>query len=136
MKISKDYNEVFQRYHETTTKFDYFVAGITLAVLSFSVQATQHANLVYSRWLIVGSWVSFLASFIAGLWRMESSVEVRSRDVEVSSHDGEHPPREWIDHNSKLERGILFAYRTQKATLIIGLALYASFHILNYLSQN
>ena len=134
MAQSPDYSIVFQRYHETELKFDYFIVGSTLAILAFSIQYTQHSNLLCLKWLIVFSWTSFLLSFLAGLWRLESIVVGRARDVDLAEHAGVEPPEEWKKCGRELNRHILWIYRLQKILLIFGLTTYALFHIVNFLN--
>ena len=136
MAQSPNYPAVFQRYHETQSKFDYFVVGSTLAILAFSIQYTQHSNLDCIEWLIVFSWTNFLLSFLIGLWRLESLVLIRGRDVDREVNVGIEPPKEWVEYNEKLSKNVLWAYRFQKTLLVLGLTAYALFHIVNFLNRN
>lgn len=131
MPSSNEYAGVFQRYHETESKLDQFVAGSTLAILAFSIQSTQHANAMSMSWLLVSAWASFLLSFIAGLCRMEVALLFRKRDIARVQYAGEEPP-DWKKSGEQLNKKTKWAYRLQKYLLVLGLFAYAVFHVINF----
>jgi len=135
MAQQESYENVFQRYHESETRFQHFVLGITLAILAFSVQYTKTPALGWTSWVIVASWACLLVSFIFGLWRLETLVVIRKMDVERVNYPGDVPPIEWESRSDKLRSRVMWVYHFQKYGLLAGLCFYAIFYAVNFLIQ-
>lgn len=50
-------------------KYEFFLAGLTAAVLSFSVQFSE-PTLTWVDWVLVAAWVALLVSLVAGISRL------------------------------------------------------------------
>lgn len=66
-----DYTDAFKTARESQTKYDYFFLGVTLGVLSLSIQTFKPDESLRLPILVVCSWVLWLVSFLAGLFRQE-----------------------------------------------------------------
>ncbi len=130
---AQEYANVFQRYHEAETKYGYFVLGVTLAILAFSVQYLPIVRIPETKWVLISSWICFLLSFICGFLRADLAVYVRMMDVDLVESLPHQPPVDWIKRRDKtISRGKWF-YRFQKYLLLTGLLFYSLFHILNFI---
>ena len=76
------YVESFKATREAQQKFDYFYLGIVLATLALSIQTYSSTPTYCYRSLLIQSWGLWLASFIAGFFRIERTVSFFS--VETS----------------------------------------------------
>lgn len=69
-KMANTTAEKIQNHQESTSKFTYYMAGVTMAVLAFSLQAYKKPPAPWVTWLYVVSWGFLLASFIAWVGRL------------------------------------------------------------------
>jgi hypothetical protein len=70
---------------EATTKFTYYVAGVSLAVLAFALQTYAAPSPEWLKWLHVASWVCFLASFLACILRLEANLSLLVAEANFES---------------------------------------------------
>jgi hypothetical protein len=66
------YKDAIISLRESQKKFDYFVLGITLAFLAFTVEQFVFQKTYIYYYLVPVGWGFLLISFIAGLFRLES----------------------------------------------------------------
>ena len=85
MPLSKETHQSFLSAQEADSKFDYFLAGITGAVLAYFVKdfAPQRLGANQSTIEIVGLLVIIL-SFYLSLMRIESSILIRRTQTRIS----------------------------------------------------
>ena len=66
-----NYTDAFKTARESQSKYDYFFLGVTLGVLSLSIQTFKPDESFRLPILMIVSWILWLASFLAGLFRQE-----------------------------------------------------------------
>ena len=113
-----------QSYKEDLRKFEYFVLGVTIAILAFSAQYTSPNSNCKS--LVIISWGCFLFSFLSGLFRRYLSVRSAALDYFDVIKDVFIP--------EKKDTLYIASFWIQFCLLIVGLLFYAIFQIVNILT--
>src|ERR1700758_4665538 len=62
-----DLSKIQDRLYEGVQKFDYFLTGVSAAVLAYSVQSYTPTGHEVIRWLVPVGWVALGVSFYSGL---------------------------------------------------------------------
>jgi hypothetical protein len=63
-------------FRDATTKFTYYIAGVSLAILAFSIQTYAAPNPSWLKWLFALSWFFYLLSFLGCLLRLEANLSL------------------------------------------------------------
>lgn len=66
-----DIDKLYDRYHKARQQFDYYITGLTTAVLAYSVQTFDSGKYTNYVWLAPIAWLFLVLSIIAGLTRLE-----------------------------------------------------------------
>ncbi|MDP3111946.1 MAG: hypothetical protein Q8M71_07590 [Thermodesulfovibrionales bacterium] len=77
-----DVEKLYDRYHESRQKFDYFITGLATTVLAYSVQSFDSGKYANYIWLAPIAWSFLLIAVIAGLVRLEWIIAVLGIETE------------------------------------------------------
>lgn len=73
-------NEYRKEWLDAYTKFNYFITGLTAAILSFSLQFFQLERSIVP-FILWASWVYLGVSLLLGLWLLEAKVALLGAEV-------------------------------------------------------
>lgn len=76
------YDQLLERYHKASERFDYYITGLAVAVLAYSIQSFDSGKAVHYMWLVPVAWTSLLLAVIAGLVRIEWIVTILGIETE------------------------------------------------------
>lgn len=65
------YREAVKTAREVKNKYDYFFLGVTLAVLSISIQGFNPTSKTSYNYLILISWLALIISFLSGMYQQQ-----------------------------------------------------------------
>ena len=71
MAESYGYVDSFKAHRESQNKFEYFFLAVILGILSISVQSFNPTNMMHSNWLMLGTWLLLIVSFLSGFFIRE-----------------------------------------------------------------
>lgn len=88
MSEESGYIDAVRNARESQRKYDYFLMGITLALLSLSLQAFKSSADTSFSYLIIIHWILLLVSFLAGMVRQEkiNTIQIVEADLIPEQH--------------------------------------------------
>lgn len=134
MEKSNLYVEERKIFIELQKKFDFYILGISVALLSLSIQSTQHDDSCWCNFIIICAWLFLFISILLGFWRLEKLVLSYSASVDVL--EAIHiKQKQWdskyvVDGNSYIDKeGDKMAkiYKWQKFFLLLSLVFFIVF---------
>jgi len=103
-------------FNQYAHKFDYFMLGLSTAVLAFTVQSFEVASREPMKWLLFISWGFLLFTILFGIARIQHRLRICKievdKEVAVMNHDAESIKRIIIEINlrAKLAYWYLIVY--------------------------
>jgi hypothetical protein len=104
MSNSSTFQDKSQRHNEAAGKFTYFMAGITMAIVAFSLQTYKKPPTLWLTWVYVASWVSLLWSFLFWTGRLRSALSLTAGEAMSAQYA---PRREAIKLADQTKRLII-----------------------------
>lgn len=83
-----NFDEVYDRYHQASQQFEYYITGLATAVLAYSIQSFDAGKYENYVWLAPFGWVFLLVAVGTGLVRLEWIVTLlgsETRRVEIQN---------------------------------------------------
>ncbi len=100
-----DVEKVQTRLYEGVQKFDYFLTGVSAAVLAYSVQSYAPALGEATRWLIPLAWVLLGISFYSGLMHQQRLLQLMAVALEVHERHERFDELIRVQHKHALQSG-------------------------------
>jgi len=82
-----EFNKLYDRYHESSQRFDYYLTGLAAAVLVYSVQSFDSGGYANYVWLAPIAWFFLVISVGAGLLRLERLIAVLGIGAKISAKE-------------------------------------------------
>lgn len=78
----------YTEWLQESQKFNYFLAGLIAAVLSFSLQFFSYSDFERAAWLLVLAWVALLAALLMSLFAIRTRVTLLGLEVHYLRESG------------------------------------------------
>ena len=127
--MADELKELLQKqYYDAKIKFNYYLLGITSAILGLSVKFVEPDESDIFTFLIFVSWGAFVVSILAGikwqrLWIFWLN-HLHSGYTEYNNDDA--------DKTNKLSNKLADAEVTQVISFVVGIVAIALFKVINY----
>lgn len=140
--MAEDLRDVTLKLHfEAREKFAYYLLGLCLAILGFSVQFSEPARADIFPSFVFYSWTSFIASLLAGVWWQRLWIRLLKRlhsdltrylksDPEEGQKDASRTGLE--EEIGNLYKKLQIAESAQLGAFVLGLVLYATYKVCNF----
>jgi hypothetical protein len=137
------YLDKIKSFNKDQRKFDYFFLGISMALLSLSVQSYQISTMARYDLLLIVAWLFLLLSILCGFFRFEKTLLSLSSEVEIieaveignksTESDFVRGGHKAID---KYNKHAVILYKIQKWYFIISLLLFITYKSIDIIAKN
>ncbi|MGH9878298.1 MAG: hypothetical protein ACRD5H_11725 [Nitrososphaerales archaeon] len=110
---------------EASSKLDYFILGVTLAICAYLAQTNPYAPVgINKETFLLISLAVFAGSAVCGFKRLEAKVSIMHSNAQALGAATEHEHDEYCDRASKYNKKAIFHYSARNGLLLIGLICY------------